>query len=255
MGWGDIKLPKWVDPGGLGTTKGRDLGRRILGDKNGGEFNKWVDPLGVSKDLRNASVFHSLFNNGAKGPAAPSAGEDPNVTALRGKLFGEAVDFDNSLGGLKEQAGNQIQNEGNLALESGLKHNNQDFNRRGLLYSGLREAGETGVKGRVASTMANQRSQSNQDLGKMATAKYTKAAQVGLQGYQDAVNREAEIEGINLQNQVARAQAMQQLGNTAGYAAGAYYGSRGTPSSPSTGGYSTSTTPYGNQPRIDQGNY
>ncbi len=76
--------------------------------------------------------------------------------------------------------------------------------------------------------MASQTAQANQDLNRMATAKYTKAAQVGLQGYQDAVNKEAEIAGINLQNQVARAQVMQQLGQVGGYAAGRSGGSLGT---------------------------
>lgn len=211
-----FKLPKIKSPINIRKIVGKDLANV-------------ADPFNMSKDLGNASLLYQMGHE--NGPAKPQAGEDPNVTALRNKLFGEAVDFDKSLGGLKTQAGNQIQSEGDLALQSGVKHNNQDFNRRGLLYSGLREAGETGVRGRVASTMATQRAQSNQDLTKMGTAKYTKAAQVGLQGYQDAVNREAEIEGVNLQNQVARAQAMQQLGQTAGYGIGAYYGSRQTPAS------------------------
>lgn len=229
MGWNPIKSVQH-----LVSNPGKELGNTA---KN------YTSAL--SYGLPN--LYSSLTGKKSKPPVQ---GEDPNVTALRNKLFGEAQDFNSSLGGLKEKAGNQIQNEGELALESGVKHNNQDFNRRGLLYSGLRQAGETGVRGRVASTMASQRSQSNQDLDKLAVAKSTKAAQVGLQGYQDAVNREAEIAGVNLQNQVARAQAMQQLGNTVGYGVGAYYGSRGTPTSPTTGGYSSNTTPYGNQPRI-----
>lgn len=193
-----------------------------------------------------------------KKPDAPNAGEDPNVTALRGRLFGEAQDYEKNLEGYKTAAGRQIEGEGNLALQSGLKDTKQNFNRRGLLYSGLREAGEQDVKGRVASTMASQKAQSNKELTDLAGAKYNKAAQVGLQGYQQAVEREAQIESIKLQSSVSRAQTMQQLGQVGGYAAGAYYGSQSpSTSTPNTGtgGYSSSHNPYGTQPRIDYGAY
>ncbi len=159
-------------------------------------------------------------------PKAPSPGEDPQVAALRDRLFGEAQEFDKGLSGTQAQASNQIEKEGNLALQSGLKGTKQNFNRRGLLYSGLREAGEQDVRGRVASGMAQQKAQSNKELTDLARAKWQKVAQVGLQGYQDSVNREAEISGINLQNQVARAQMMQALGQTGGQIAGSYYGSQ-----------------------------
>ena len=163
-----------------------------------------------------------------KAPNAPNPGEDPTTTALRGRLFGEAEDFQKNLPGYQQDASNQIQKEGDMALESGVKGTRENFNRRGLLYSGMRQGAEQDVKGRVASTMASQKAQSNSDLTKLAAAKSEKAAQVGLQGYQQAVQREAEIEGIKLQSQVARAQVMQQLGQTGGQVAGAYYGSRNT---------------------------
>jgi hypothetical protein len=74
--------------------------------------------------------------------------------------------------------------------------------------------------------MASQKVGANQDLNKMARAKYETAAQAGLKGYQDAVTREAEIAGVNMQNQIARAQATQQFSNVTGQAAGTYYGNR-----------------------------
>lgn len=217
---------------------------------------------GFIKDMGSGNVqgamdnFQSSFGLGGKNPTPPGGGEDPTVSALRGRLFGEAQDFEKNLSGYQQQASDQIGKEGDLALQSGLKGTRQNFNRRGLLYSGLREGGEQDVRGKVASGMAGQKAQSNQDLNKMAQAKWAKAGQVGLQGYQDAVNREAEIAGINLQNQVARAQAMQQLGQVGGYAAGSMYANRDV-SAPNTGaaGYSSSYNPYGNQPRAVPGGY
>ena len=216
MGFG-IKLPKW-DPvksvQNITANPGKELrnvGQNLLGG---------VDAF----TLGGAGTLAKKFVGGA--PNAPNPGEDPNVTALRNKLYGEAGDFESHLGDYQKDASNQIEREGSQALESGVKGTRQNFNRRGLLYSGLREGAEQGVRGRVASTMASQKAQSNQELSNLSKSKWEKAAQVGLQSYQDSVNREAEIASVNLQNQVARAQMMQQLGQVGGYMATTAYGNR-----------------------------
>lgn len=237
-----IKIGKW-DPVksagnafGLGGVSG--IGKEI---KNFGFSN---NPLFSQAGALQRSIL-------GKEPKAPGSGEDPNVAALRGRLFGEAQDFEKGLGGMQKSASDQIGKEGDMALEKGLTGNRRNYNRRGLLFSGLREGGDQDVRGRVASTMAGQKAQSNKELSDMAKSKWNTVAQVGLQGYQDSVNREAEIAGISLQNQVARAQSMQQLGQVGGQATGYFYGGGGQQSTPNTGtgGYSSSYTPYGNQPR------
>lgn len=242
-----IKIPvKISNPIATATDYLKNPGHNI-----GKEFsNAGKNLLGVSDAFTfgGAGALSKQFIG--KKPNAPSAGEDPNVTALRNRLYGEASDFEQGLGNAQKNASNQIEQEGSLALGQGLKDTRQNFNRRGLLYSGMREGGEQDVRGRVASTMASQKAQSNADLDKMASAKYQKAAQVGLQGYQDAVNREAEIAGVNLQNQVARAQMMQQIGQLGGQMAGSYYGNRSPSSTPTSSGPMVGD--YGNQYR--QGN-
>lgn len=190
-----------------------------------GNWDRGRHELQMVTDPGYKYIWSDLDKN-KKGPTAPAAGEDPNVSALRNRLYGSAQEFEQGLPGMMKSASDQIQREGDLASEKGVRGTRQNFNRRGLLYSGLREGGEQDVRGRVASTMSSQKAQSNQELGKLAVAKYQTAAQAGLQGYQDAVNREAEIAGINLQNQVARAQVMQQLGQATGQGLGNYYGGR-----------------------------
>ena len=209
-------------------------------------------PKEISKDVGKVFGFGGI----SEGVQSPSTSEDPQVKALRDRLYGEAQSFERDLPGMQKGASEQIQREGDMALESGLKGTRQNFNRRGLLYSGLREAGEQGVRGKVASTMAGQKAQSNKELTDLSKSKWEKVANAGLQSYQDSVNREAEIENIKLQNSVARAQVMQQLGQVGGYAAGAYLASPSNASTPNTGtaGYSSSYNPYGNQPRIS-GNF
>jgi hypothetical protein len=204
------------------------------------------------KEVKNALIDNNAYVRNArflygmaagKAPKAPEAGEDPNVTALRNRLFGESEQFNQDLPGMKERAGNLIQAEGDQALQSGLRGTQQNFNRRGLLYSGMRQGAEQGVRGKVASEISSQRAQSNMDLDKLGTAKAAKAASVGLQSYQNQVQREADIAGINLQNQVARAQAMQQLGQIGGYIAGSMYSRQPGAAQPQSGGINSAYTP------------
>lgn len=231
-----FKIPKIKNPistiasGGLNLPEVKKFGQGNLG---------FVTSLGQGDFGGAMDNFKSSFGIGGDGPKPPGAGEDPTVSALRNRLYGEAQQFEQGLGGMQKSASDQIQREGDLAQKEGLQGTRRGYNRRGLLYSGLREGGEQSVRGRVASTMSQQKAQSNKELTDMAKAKWTTAAQAGLQGYQDAVNREAEIEGINLQNQVARAQSMQQLGQIGGQAAGSYYANRNTaaPAPAQQGGY------------------
>lgn len=168
-------------------------------------------------------------------------GESAEQTALRKRLYGEAADFRSNLGDMQGEQRNNITRGANQALESGEKGVRTSMNQRGMLYSGMREAGEQGVRANVASTMAKQTMQSNKELEDLANKKEQVAASVGLDSYRESVQREGEIAAQNMANQVARAQAMQQLGQSAGYAAGAYSGRSTTPTStastPST--YST----------------
>jgi hypothetical protein len=161
---------------------------------------------------------------------APQTGEDPQVTALRNKLYGEAKQFREGLPGLQANASSQIEREGNQAVATAVKGTRQGYNSRGLLYSGMREGAELGAKSRIASTMAEQRTQSNKSLQDLAAAKENTAMQVGMQGYQQALQRQDQIEQINLQNSIARTQALQQLSQVAGYAAGSIYGKSNSPS-------------------------
>lgn len=245
-----FKLPKIKNFNPLNPLSGAPLPRQInygfqrhadvLSDPGGEAKKLFKDPKGQTQEfLRNQPGFFGralapMLDKDVK----PKAGEDPTVTALRDRLYGEAADFTNQLPGMVSSAHGQIDKEGDLAMKSGIKSTRQNYNRRGLLYSGLREGGEQGVRGQVASKVSEQKGQANKDLAEMAKAKWNTVAQAGLQGYQDAVNKEAEIAGISLQNQVARAQAMQQLGSTVGYGAGTYMNYRQSNPSQPTGNYS-----------------
>lgn len=168
-------------------------------------------------------------------------GESAEQTALRKRLYGEAQDFRSNLGGMQGDARNNITRGANQAIESGELGVRRGMNQRGMLYSGMREAGEQGVRANVASQMAKQTVASNKELEDLASRKEQVAASVGLDSYRDAVARESEIANMNMANSVARAQAMQQIGQGAGYAAGAYAGRAQPTTATATPTYSGTT--------------
>lgn len=154
---------------------------------------------------------------------------------LTEKLGTSAHGFRQGLTGMQTDAANDIRNEAGSALDKGIRQTREGANSRGLLYSGLREGAEQGVRGRVANAMASQINQSNSDLSKEADARDSTAAQAALGQAAAAQAAQAEVEKANSENAVFRAQQMQQLTGAVGYGFGQLYGGAGGPPQASPG--------------------
>lgn len=126
--------------------------------------------------------------------------------------------------GDENESASIIRRQGGEALGQGTKKIREGANSRGLLYSGMRQGAETDLRGKVANTMASQIQESNSDLMKRADSMDQIATQAKLQGAEKSFQSQLMIDQITQQNQVARAQQMQQLAGMAGYAFGRYMG-------------------------------
>lgn len=119
-----------------------------------------------------------------------------------------------------------IKSDADTALASGIKNTRQNFNNRGMLYSGLRQGGEQSLRTNVASTMASQVGQANRESGNLVTSQKNALAAIGLKSAQVATAQANATYESNMRSKIARQQAMQQMGQGIGYAAGALYGAR-----------------------------
>lgn len=118
------------------------------------------------------------------------------------------------------------------ALGQGLKETRQNYNNRGLLYSGAREGGEQSVKNQGASDLAQSMAGTARDSANSLTAAQNAYASVDLAAQQQTLNlAQTSFDTANANN-IARLQAMQQLGSGVGAAAGSIAGSY-NPSTPS----------------------
>lgn len=160
---------------------------------------------GVSFAANNAIIAAAMGRINLKNQLGTSIGKNA-------QMEGEAIE------GIKDTA--------RRSVDAGVKKTRQNYNSRGLLYSGMREGGESGIKSAAASGLAGDISRTKGDYANLLDQQKQAYAQVGLQQQQQ------QVESANLafetatRNSVARAQAYQQLASGVGQAAGYYYGSQ-----------------------------
>jgi len=117
---------------------------------------------------------------------------------------------------------NLLKQEANTALGEGVSNTRKNYNNRGMLYSGLRESGENSVKSNVASSLAKGMAGTTRDYQQTLDKRKQALASIGLQQQQQALEQASQAFEMTTRNNVARAQAMQQLGEGVGRAYGSY---------------------------------
>ncbi len=197
-------------------------------------------------DVRGASSAQNELDKEANGDTGVSSAEQ---TALLNMYKGR-IGMKNSL---SEQIGSADENltkaqdlnksVSGQAVGEGLKNTRQNYNGRGLLYSGMRQGGEQQVRTTGASQLASAMAGTARDSANAKSAAQNAYASVDLANQQDMLKRSEEAFDTSNANSIARRQAMQQLGSGVGSAIGTYMGGRG-PSTPSGGSYSNPASGY-----------
>jgi len=132
----------------------------------------------------------------------------------------DARDFRRNLPSIMATQRDNLVRNADSTLSTGLSGVRQGMNSRGMLYSGLRQGEESGLRGRVSSLLAQQIADSNAEVMKEADTRNSSYVSANLKALEAARQRQEEIEKIRTQNQIARAQHMQQLAQMGGYALG-----------------------------------
>jgi hypothetical protein len=134
------------------------------------------------------------------------------------------------------------------SIAQGVNANNQNYNSRGLLYSGLRAGGNADVANGVAGQLASTKASTNQTVQDQANALQNTAAQTGIaianarSGYAntDQSARDAILQSLMGQDQANTQAQMNLVGAGAGLlgaGVGAAIGASASPSSPETSSY------------------
>ncbi len=127
--------------------------------------------------------------------------------------------------GLRKDEISSVYGEAGAAAKAGTKRTRENFNARGLLYSGGREGGENAVRSAVGSKMASDISNTNRESAKALSTAKNAYASVGLQNAQESLKLADEAMTTSSKNNIARLQAYQQMYSGIGQVAGSIYGS------------------------------
>jgi hypothetical protein len=135
----------------------------------------------------------------------------------------------NAMPGMEQQEEGLLKRDASDAMGQGIRNTRQNYNQRGLLYSGMREGGEAKVRAQTAGTLESQIASTRQDYAKATDAKQQALVSLGMADEKEKLDRANALFETTTKNNIARQQAFQQLGEGVGYAAGAYYGSHNQP--------------------------
>ncbi len=208
------------------------------GHQVGLDYNSSTDS---DADVRGAQAAYNQMTHGDAGTSNAEQTALYNQYLTRIGVKNSMSEEINDAPGLLNKAQDQNKLASGEALGEGLKHTRENFNSRGLLYSGAREGGEQGVQAAGASQLARNMAGSARDSANSTNAAKMAYASADLANQQDTLNKANMAFDTANQNNIARLQATQQLMGGVGQAAGSIAGSYN--SSPSTttpnNGYST----------------
>lgn len=201
----------------------------------------------TDSDVAHAQELTDILSQKHNDPNShASLGVDSAATQAQLDAIKSRIALKNSLGSSiatnasrEGQSEDVLKGDANQALASGVKNTQQNYNNRGLLYSGLREGGEQGVRAGVAGNLASGLSSTKREYSTLADQQKAAYAAVGQAQQAQQVQQATDTFNTVSANDIARQQAYQSLAGGVGQLAGAAYGAYN--STPSTTAYNPST--------------
>jgi hypothetical protein len=147
----------------------------------------------------------------------PQSTVDPNFANLVAQQQAQAGAYEANAQNLAGQQGVQAAENTRQGLASKMANIKSQSNRRGLLYSGIKQAGEAGAQQGAAGQLAGERTAINDKIRDQSEALQNQATQAGF-AYQQAQQQAANQ---NYDNQVQQREARQKaVGGLLGAAGG-----------------------------------
>ncbi len=184
----------------------------------------WVNNPSSDPDVQGLQGIYNLQSR--RNPGTSNADQQGLIDMYSGR-----IGLKNSLGqNIANNSGLESSAEGNLraginaGLGQGLRNTRENFNNRGLLYSGARVGGEQSVRSQAAGELASGLAGTKQDYANQKTLAQNAYASVDLANQQQTLDMANSAFDTANQNSIARMQAAQQLSGGIGAAAGTVAG-------------------------------
>lgn len=125
---------------------------------------------------------------------------DPRLAELQKHQMDLAGQFEQNMPGYQEQLGNQAERTAGNWMEKQGKQAAENYNSRGLLYSGMQQGAQADIAGQGNAAVSQQKMNINKGLHDQLNAMYDQAAQMGAQNYQMQLQQEDDLYSRALQN-------------------------------------------------------
>lgn len=190
------------------------------------EVGRFVrDPTGQTRAAETAAKDQAYYNELAR------IDEQKRLDDQRKKLQDFATDYEAKAPELRNQRVQGLLGTYGDTLREGSRKLKEDYNRRGLLYSGLRAKGEGEFKSGLEGSLRKEIYNVNKEISDISQAQKEAAAAVGLQNAQELAQRAEDLYNLQTENQLARQRSLQAMasgiGSLAGMAMGNYYMNNG----------------------------
>ncbi len=200
------------------------------GSSGGVDLGYDVNDYGATQNDTDVMNLQRLVNDDYSGTHG-NQGVDFGANSAQENVLRSRIGMKNSLAEQIAGSGDQLSKAQDInkatagsALDQGLKNTRQNYSGRGLLYSGMRQGAEQGVKAGVASQLSSAMTGTARDAANSKMAAQNAYASVDLASQQENLTRANQAFDTASANNIARLQAMQQLGSGLGSAAGSLYG-------------------------------
>lgn len=145
------------------------------------DFN-WYAPYGKTEN--------GVTNGDTGIPSVETPYQNPNLQSTIDRQVSSAKNFRDTMGSTSDRMYSQYESQARRNLAQNLKDVDKDYNRRGLLRSGMRMGAQYGQQASTLNDLARARQSINSGLldtaGKLDTGAYTTAAQTAGTGYNPA---------------------------------------------------------------------
>lgn len=172
-----------------------------------------------------------VFGGGKGGSGGGAASQGPdlsNLSAFRDTQQSKAKQYRENLSGMKEEENRLARTSARQELSQGLADIRSGMSKRGLLYSGLRQADEAGLGGAVAQGLAARQMQTAADLEQNARGFEDIALQSGLAANEMQNQASADMFEQALSDRERRMKGITSLASAGGGLLGSYMGGKGS---------------------------
>lgn len=157
----------------------------------------------------------------------PEPKQDQRLIDIRREMSEDATKFRSGLDDYKRGKKSGLIGAYADATEQGVRRTRENYSRRGLLYSGLANRGETEVRGNIQGQFDRSMADINREAEQIADTKEQAAAAAGIEQATQLLNQAEQYYNISSQNDLARRRAFGNLASGIGYGAGSLIGSGG----------------------------